>query len=108
MTNYIIFLHKNPKFFLEEMPTQMKTKASGSRVNALFKQLMSVLTRVIIQQEKETDRVCIEMICFLQWYCTFFNYRSHCVHETDCYEKFNTGHNLPVVAESDKMHCSKS
>lgn len=63
-TNYIIFFGKNPKFILEEMPTQMKTKASGSRANALFKQLMSVLTRVIIQQEKETDRVCIEMVCF--------------------------------------------
>lgn len=46
-----------PSLFLEEMPTQMKTIAFGSRVNALFKQLMSVLTRVIIQQEKETEYV---------------------------------------------------
>lgn len=47
------------------MPTQMKTIASGNSINVLFKQLMSVLTRVIIQQEKETNKVCIE-ISFLQ------------------------------------------
>lgn len=87
----------------------MKTTASGSRVNALFKQLMSVLTRVIIQQEKETNRVCIEMIHFFAVILYIFQLQvTFCVHETDCYEKFNIGHSLPVVVESDKIHCSKS
>lgn len=31
-----------------------------------------------------------------------------CVHETDYDETFNAGHDLLVVAESDKMRCSKS
>lgn len=44
----------------------MKTIASESRVNALFKQLMSVLTKVVIQRQKETNRARIEMRSFLQ------------------------------------------
>jgi hypothetical protein len=47
------------------MPLQMKAMTSGSRVNTLFKQLMSALTRVIIQHVEENRRVYIE-ISFLQ------------------------------------------
>lgn len=93
---------------LKEMLTEMKTIASGSRVNAWFKQLLSVLNRVIIQQEKEMNRdinwnyrFSAVTLYILQLWNTF------CVHETDYCEKVNTGHNLPVVAESVKMHCSK-
>lgn len=56
---------KVPCLSLKEMPLQMKAKTSGSRVNALFKQLMSALSRVIIQPVKENKRVCVE-ISFLQ------------------------------------------
>lgn len=53
-----------PSLSLEEMPTQVKTIASRGRVNALFKQLMSVLTKMIIQQKEGNNRVCIAMINF--------------------------------------------
>lgn len=65
LANFITFLSKIPKFSLEEMFTKMKIIASGIRINALFKQLMSVLTRTVIQQEKETNTVCIEIVSSL-------------------------------------------
>lgn len=41
-----------PSLSLEEMLTKIKIIASGIRINALFMQRISVLTTMIIQQEK--------------------------------------------------------